>query len=152
MIMHLWQDKTGPPMSATHFGFGVSALVAPQLARNILSTDAVDKSDDSVSTMPANITYMVDDGGEIEIPYAVVASLALLISIFLLIFYLKGPPTGFPERKRVKLSTGTLVKMISPSSCSNGDTFFGMVLFVLFFLYFIQASGGEGLMGELISQ
>ena len=146
MIMHLWGDKAGPPMSATHFGFGVGAIIAPQLAKNFLSPDAEDDSDDPVTTVSSNTT-VVDDG-EIEIPYAIISVLSFIFTLLVFGFYLKGPPKGFPERKGSKLNPEVLVKMLSPSYCTSGDTFFGVVVFVLLFLYFIQASGGEGAMGE----
>ena len=63
-------------------------------------------------------------------------------------FYIKGPPKGLSEIKGSKLSLEVLMKMLSPSSCTSGDTIFGVVLFVLLFLYFIQAAGGEGAMSE----
>ena len=145
--MHLWPEKTGPPMSAAHFGFGVGGIIAPQVAKSFLSPDASVKPEESATILAPNVTNIVDDG-QIEIPYAIVASLAFIFSIFLLAFYLKGPPEGFPENKGVKLTAKALAKMLSPSSCTDGDTFFGFVLFVLLFLYFIQASGGECVMGE----
>ena len=49
MIMNLWGDKAGPPMSATHFGFGVGAIIAPQLAKNFLSPDAAENDDETPS-------------------------------------------------------------------------------------------------------
>ena len=63
-------------------------------------------------------------------------------------FYIKGPPKGLSEIKGSKLSLEVLMKMLSPSSCTSGDTIFGIILFVLLFLYFIQAAGGEGAMSE----
>ena len=148
MIMNLWGDKAGPPMSATHFGFGVGAIIAPQLAKNFLSPDAAENDDgDAITTVSSNLTTDIDDG-EIEIPYTVASVLTVILGLLMFAFYIKGPPKGLSEIKGSKLSLEVLMKMLSPSSCTSGDTIFGIVLFVLLFLYFIQAAGGEGAMSE----
>ena len=148
MIMNLWGDKAGPPMSATHFGFGVGAIIAPQLAKNFLSPDAAENGDgDIISTVSTNVTTDIDDG-EIEIPYTIVSALTVILGLLMFGFFIKGPPKGISEIKGSKLSLEVLLKMLSPSSCTSGDTIFGIVLFVLLFLYFIHAAGGEGAMSE----
>ena len=40
MTMHLWGEATASPMNAVHFGFGLGAILAPQLAIPFLSPDA----------------------------------------------------------------------------------------------------------------
>ena len=146
MIMNLWGEKTGPPMSAAHFGFGVGAIIAPQLARNFLSPGVSIRPEDAVTTVATNTSTVVDNG-RIEIPYGIVASLAFLLAAFLLVFFVHGPPEGFLERQDSKLSVKAMTKMVSPSSCTRGDTFYGSVVFLLLFLYFIQSAGVEGAMG-----
>ncbi len=156
MIMHLWGDKAGSPMSATHFGFGVGAIIAPQLAKSFLSPDTVDEDDDVITTLsPHDVTTLngTDTGevdyGSIEIPYSIVAGLATLFSLLVLAYFIKGPPRGFPQREGGKLTREKMAAMLKPSSCSPGDSCFGTTLFVLLFLYFAQASGLEGTFGEL---
>ena len=141
MIMNLWGEKTGPPMSVAHFGFGVGAIIAPQLARNFLSPGI------SIQLEDVTTIATVVDNGRIEIPYGIVASLAFLLAVFLLVFFVHGPPEGFLERQGSKLSVKAMTKMLAPSSCTRGDTFYGSVVFLLLFLYFIQSAGVEGAMG-----
>ncbi len=160
MTLHLWKENAGPPMNAMHFGFGVGALIAPQVARDFLSPDPT--NDDEPEALAAtannssnNSTNSVDVQrpyqGRIEIPYAIVASLAATFALILLGFYIRGPPKNFPKKESSELSRGTLGKLMKPSSCANGDSFFGAVLFVLLFLYYIQAAGLEATFGELSS-
>ena len=40
MVMHLWGDDAASPMNSLHFGFGLGALLAPQIARTTQSWSA----------------------------------------------------------------------------------------------------------------
>lgn len=146
LVMHLWGDRAAPHLHTLHFGFGLGALLAPQIARPFLSPDLdddnhtiCDDTNDVNGTSPASES-------RIEIPYAIISVFVILFSFVVLGFYIRGPPKGFP----VRMPNRSLKALISPASCSRGYTIFGIELLLLLFLYFIQAVGGERAYGKFL--
>jgi hypothetical protein len=48
-------------------------------------------------------------------------------------------------------SVRKIIKLVDPGTCTNGDRFFGVQVFVLLFLYFFNAVGGERLYGFFVT-
>ena len=162
MTMHLWGEATASPMNAVHFGFGLGAILAPQLALPFLSPDAkagnseTSTSVNETSNQTESFTHIYDlnstgdtSHGESEAqlvyPYTIIALIGIIFTIMMVVFYVVGPPRGFPIRKPVKSKV-----LFSPSSCAGGRLLYGLILFILLFLYFIQAVGGERAYGKFL--
>ena len=148
MTMHLWGKASAGPMNAVHFGFGLGAVLAPQLAIPFLSLDATDSSNGTASYIISKLNTTTPSSqleSHLAYPYTIIALIGVIFTIMMIIFYIVGPPNGFPIRKPVKS------KMIfSPASCANGRFFYGLVLFIFLFLYCIQAVGGERAYGKFL--
>ena len=169
MVMHMWGIKAAAPMHSLHFGFGLGALLAPQIARPFLSPD--DNATDTQATyMLPGLSWPVhsmhsgyytmntyandsndspetnEDESRIEIPYSIVATFVLIFSFVVLAFYIKGVPKGFPMRQ----NHTRFRDMISPGSCTDGHKLFGVGLLTCLFFYFTQAVGGERAYGKFL--
>ena len=163
MTMHLWGEATASPMNAVHFGFGLGAILAPQLALPFLSPDAkagnseTSTSVNETSNQTESFTHMFydlnstgdtlhgDSEAQLVYPYTIIALIGIIFTIMMVVFYVVGPPRGFPIRKPVKSKV-----LFSPSSCAGGRLLYGLILFILLFLYFIQAVGGERAYGKFL--
>jgi FHS family Na+ dependent glucose MFS transporter 1 len=60
--------------------------------------------------------------------------------------YLRGPPKNFHMRQ----PSGKWKKMLHPSICGHGYTFFAVELLIMLFLYFINTVGGERAMSKFL--
>lgn len=151
MVMHLWGEDAASPMNSLHFGFGLGALIAPQIARPFLSPDALDYDDD-VTTMPTTTMFSNTteapkiDESQIEIPYIIAGCAVALFALFMVGFYIRGPPKGF----HLHQPKSNFREMVNPGSCANGRTCFGVQLLVALFLYYIQTVGGERAYGKFL--
>lgn len=144
--MHLWQEKAATAFHSLQFGFGVGALISPQLARPFLSADNSNiTSLNKTKTLKLVPIIYPENLSRIEIPYSIAGTVVFLFSMVSLIFYLKGPPVGFEVRKG-----STFREMTSPGSCTGGNKCFGIVIFICLFNYFIHGVGGEKAYGKFL--
>ena len=147
MVMHLWGNDAASPMNSLHFGFGLGALLAPQIARPFLGSE-----DNSTDTQTYDVTAAIEvrstpeDDSRIEIPYSIVGTFILCFALVVLLLYIKGPPKGYP----VRVHHTVFREMISPGSCTNGYKLYGAGLLICLYLYFIQAVGGERAYGKFL--
>ena len=74
MCLVMWGKEASAPVHALHFGFGIGAFIAPQLARPFISSQ--DNHTGEGTTNPTNITEPL--GSRIEIPYSISALLTLI--------------------------------------------------------------------------
>ncbi|XP_013406115.1 sodium-dependent glucose transporter 1-like [Lingula anatina] len=149
--LNLWGEKVSAPMHSTHFGWGIGGLFSTQIARPFLSPDVFlpedVKSNETVvfqattSSLSANITLDATNLSRIEYAYAISATLALLMSIVFLLFYILPPPRGFqlatiPKKNDIKA-------IFHPASCAQDNTMFGLIMFPLLLWFYMHITGGE---------
>lgn len=150
MVMHLWAEKAAAPMHSMHFGFGLGALLAPQIARPFLSGEEDNQTIEEPynTTMSATETTATSQNLEsrIEIPYSIVGVLIVVFSLVMLGFYIKGPPKGFPIRR----NTTNFKNMASPGACGYGNVAFGLSLIICISFYFVHVIGGERAYGKFL--
>ena len=162
MTMHLWGEATASPMNAVHFGFGLGAILAPQLAMPFLSSDTKAADSDITTILNGTSTNQSktlaavylntteptpreETDARLVYPYTIIALIGIIFTVMMAVFYVVGPPSGFPARKPVKSKV-----LFSPSSCAGGRLLYGLMLFILLFVYFIQAVGGERAYGKFL--
>ena len=145
MVMYLWEEKAAPYMHVLHFGFGLGALLAPQIARPFLAPESEDENYTSCADS-VNGTSSTASESRIEIPYAIIGIFVFCFAWVILFFYVRGTPKGYP----VRVPNTELKVLLSASSCSPGYISYGIGLLTLLFLYFIQAVGGERAYGKFL--
>lgn len=146
MEMHLWGESVAPHMHALHFGFGLGALIAPQIARPFLSPIPDDDNHTACDEdYYVNGTSLASES-RIEIAYGIIGIVVFLFACVIMAFYIRGPPEGYPKRVPNK----SLKTLLSASSCSRGYTIFAIQLLILLFFFFMQAIGGERAFGKFL--
>ena len=141
LCLRLWGKDAAAPVHALHFGFGIGAMIAPQLARPFIS---------SQENRTENQTHQDPDAAlaPIEIPYSISAIITFTFSMVFLVFYIYD---RFHESKTVTKPTIDDVKRIfSPGSCAGGRIAFGIQLFTLVFFYYFNIVGGERAYGKFL--
>lgn len=137
----MWGAVASAPIHALHFGFGIGAFIAPLLARPFIGDNNTSNStDDDTQDSP------------IEIPYSISAVLCIAWFTIFLVFYIHTRLSKkSSEVQTEKLQIGsTWKKMLSPGSCTDGDTKFGVLFFVLLFFFYMSIVGGERAYGKFI--
>ena len=133
-------------MNLLHFGFGVGNLIVPQIARPFLSPDKEDGNITREATFFDILNKDNIDESRIEVAYAIIAILVLLVAVIQLALIIKGAPEGFPHW----IPQGKLKAMVSPGSCARGNIFYGVELLVVLLLYYGCDSGASRSYFELI--
>ncbi len=140
--MHMWGEDTPVPMHICHFGYGLGSFIAPQVALPFLSSTPDDVTTiSSLMTTELN-TYThtsVGDLSRIEIPFIIGASITAAVSLWMLVFFLKGLPQGMVARTQTPLS----LEMCSPQVCGRGHSNKAIILLLLLLFYYTQIVGAE---------
>lgn len=168
MVLHLWGKKAAAPMCSLHFGFGIGAMIIPQVAAPFLAEISQDDNNnvttnvhmDSLSNVTApsyalatSTVPSMDNSTEsqgipkLAIPYAVAGICTTFTGIAMLVFFIIGPPKGFRQRKGTKEAG----KLFQPRQCGYGNSCYGSIILCLLFIYYIQATGGERAYGKYIA-
>ena len=156
MVMHLWGEKAAAPMHSLHFGFGLGAVISPQIVgpflkpRNQNNTRRGNAEGQLLDPdLFSNTTEGTPAGpkSRIEFAYMIAGIVTFSIALLWLFIYIKGPPKDFPRREGTKKIT---CHMFSPASCARGDILLGSCILIALFIYYIQAVGGEKAFGRFI--
>ncbi len=150
--MGLWQENAASPIHSLHFGFGLGALIAPQVVQPFLSSNTDDDVDADVTTTMYPTQTWISNTTEIrvesriEIPYTIMAIFIFGFSVVVFGLYLKGPPHGFP----VRVPTKNFKKMVHPATCGHGSSGYGVALLAGIFFYYVHILGRERAIGKYL--
>ena len=156
-MMHMWGLKAAAPIHSLHFGFGLGALLGPQVAKPFLAprnphqnmtVGIINMTEFNFFHSSDNTSVDMVNESQSRIEYAyLIGGLTAITCCFLWVFiYIKGFPDGFPRREGSKSSK----RMFSPGSCSGGDVIGGTILLTALFFYYLQADGGQRSYGTFI--
>ncbi len=144
--MHMWGEDTPVPMHLCHFGYGLGSFIAPQVVLPFLSlnqNDVTTVSSLSITTELDNSTHMSVPGlvrhAKLEIPFIIGASMTAAVSLWMLVYSLKGLPQGMETRTPTPLS----LVMCSPKECGHGHSHKAVILLLLLMFYYTQIVGAE---------
>lgn len=172
MVLHLWGESSGPPMYALHFGFGLGAVLAPQIARPFLGDYSSHNQSvlynpynnasnfegnyighvQNYSVMSNNGSKTVDNYNEdielstFSIPFIIAGLVNAVFAVTITILFFIGPPKNYPKRVSAKKAKD----LFSTKSCSNEAPCCVVILLVLFFLFYFTSVGGEATYGKYI--
>lgn len=140
----------------------MGSFLVPQIANPFLAVLApsIDNGTDStsmspLSTMASNVSEVTKKylkESRIESAYLIVAIVvaALSFSFYVYQFCCRQISEEDVVVDSKETNVRKMVKLVDPGTCTNGDRFFGVQVFVLLFLYFFNAVGGERLYGKFI--
>ena len=97
------------------------------------------------------VKYLQDS--RIESAYLIVAFIVAALSIVFFVYQFCCGTIVYPRRPQTKTKESNvrkIVKMVDPSTCADGDRWFGIKIFALIFFYFFNAVGGERLYSKFI--
>ena len=179
LVLELWKEKSTSPMLAVNLGFSVGSLVVPQIADPFLAVlkehqsannDSVTNSVES-NTAPTLImtrsslmqntstTLAISDHTSLFIKetriqwaYMIVAIVAFAVSMPFFCFQICGKSYRNieVEKTQTERKDSSLVSMIDPKTCANGNRIYGLQIFLLLFLFSFQAFGGEYICAQFI--
>ena len=162
LCLRLWGKSAAAPVHALHFGFGIGALIAPQLARPFISHHQNPMTSNSSASNSSNITNEEYEGlrSNVIIPYTISALLTAFFFLAFVVFYIfdRHLESRSGEQKKIDLSHDAKIptkksqtySIFSPASCTNGDTVFGILFFTLVFLFYMNVVGGERAFGKFL--
>lgn len=170
MCVHLWGDNAGPGLYSIATGFALGAFLGPQIAKpfllEIIHGDVPSCSNNSIlnetfSATPETL-YTTPDGMLVNysmsspesgsnnphlfLPFLIVGCVNLIFSLIFFLFYICGPPKGFPDREGAK----SMKILCNPKSCADENSLYVIVLLTIIFFYYVHAVGGEHIYGKWI--
>jgi len=145
----------------------MGSFLVPQIANPFLAVLApsIDNVTDSTltsmsqlpttSTMASNVSEVTKKylkESRIESAYLIVAIIvaALSFAFYVYQFCCRQISEDNVVVDNKETSVRKIVKLVDPGTCTNGDRFFGVQVFILLFLYFFNVVGGERLYGKFI--
>ena len=150
----MWGRKAAAPVHALHFGFGLGAVLAPQIARPFISSKSHSSEILSNTTTNASLTEDIDKAeNPIHIPYMISAVYTFTFSVTFLIYFIlerKHKNIITLLRKEKRPDPPSWKTLLNPGSCAGGDTFFSIRFFILIFIFYFNIVGGERAYGKFI--
>ncbi|KAJ8302070.1 hypothetical protein KUTeg_021057, partial [Tegillarca granosa] len=155
LIMVIWKRDAPSPLHVLHLGFGIGSLIVPNIANPFLAVPAPMLSPSNGSgTVSANISSyehrLVFETENVSMNNS--KESIVETSVFLCI---ERKINLMNILKKIEKNTETLRKksfreIIDPATCAHGDRTFGIIMFSLLFFFYINAVGGERILGKFI--
>ncbi|XP_053391751.1 sodium-dependent glucose transporter 1-like [Mercenaria mercenaria] len=176
LIINMWKENSASPLHILHGGFGIGSFIIPLIANPFLAKPAPDDKNDTFgnvscdsqcevnfTTTPGPTTttekrYLADTS-RIEYAYGIAGLIAVVVSLVFYTYHFFGKKERQIIRKSMENGTGndksdtrtlTFKEMFNPATCAAGRFLYGVEIFVLVFLFFMQAVGGERVGGKFI--
>ena len=141
----------------------MGSLIVPQIANPFLAVPVRGTPANTSNQTSFNVTdaghYAVDDTittyarqSTIEWAFLIVAIIAFLESLAFHFYQFCGQNIRNQDIKikREEKELKSVKEMMDPKTCADGNRLVGFQLFLLLFLYFFQAVGGERIYGKFI--
>ena len=169
LCTRLWEEKAAVPLHALHFGYGVGALIAPQLALPFIAQHIpfINSTSNSVSqntsftqergmyTQTADVTPLMNitmtgasvpsRHSQIEIPYGISGSFAVILCISFSVFHMRE--TYMKNRKTYHNIPNSGKGLTQPAKrkwhgcCNKDNDSLHMLYLAVMFLTFFNCNG-----------
>ena len=159
LLFNMWLDQSASPMHILHGGYGIGSFIIPLIANPFLAvpapkaasgtminiTVATDSNIQNATTFTAGeLLYLKES--RIEFAYLIPAVLTVCVSLVFYVYHFCGIQTRNHQRSthaRTQPGSMKLKQMLNPASCTGGDTLYGVQVFVLLFMFYINCEGVE---------
>ncbi|XP_052076819.1 sodium-dependent glucose transporter 1B-like [Mytilus californianus] len=179
VLIQLWDEKATGPLHLLHFGFGMGSVLAPQIANPFLAVLAPSSKNVTSTVMPnesfvqqvlvipmqntshfhltnstnknTRVEYLKES--KIETAYFIVAIIIASVSIVYYIYQFCSRHIILTPGIQVDAKESNfrkVVRLIDPATCTDGNRWFGIQIFILLFLCFFNIGGGDALYGKFI--
>lgn len=171
LILEIWREKASSPLHLLHFGFGLGSFIVPNIANPFLAIPLVETASQNgtfnvtwVTERMSTSTLTTGNGNatteiqkyiketEVHWAYIIVAIIAAINSLAHYCYQFSSQKSSKNSSSKMETtkSNRSLREIIDPATCAGGQRIFGVVIFVLLFLFFFNATGGERLYGKFI--
>ncbi|VDI51143.1 MFS transporter, FHS family, Na+ dependent glucose transporter 1 [Mytilus galloprovincialis] len=173
LILNLWKRKATGPLHILHFGFGMGSFIVPQIANPFLAVLAPSLDITNASSIngtkspfvidPVTVTATTTNNtiaviflkeSKIESAYLIVSIIVASLSVVFFLYQFCNRTTVYTHVHvpgEIKESNfRKAVKLVDPATCADGNRCFGVQIFLLIFLYFFNAVGGERMYSKFI--
>ena len=168
----MWKENSASPLHILHGGFGIGSFIIPLIANPFLAKLAPDDSNATIgnvsrefsfTTTPGTTTttekrYLADTS-KIEYAYAIAGLITIVVSVVFYTYHCLGTKQRKSHKKELENGeqidksndrTLSFKEMFNPATCAGGRFLYGIEIFVLVFLFFMQLTGGERIGGKFI--
>ncbi|XP_060588296.1 sodium-dependent glucose transporter 1A-like [Ruditapes philippinarum] len=177
LIINMWKENSASPLHILHGGFGIGSFIIPLIANPFLAKLAPDDNNATATgnvscdsqcglnftTTPGSTTttekrYLAETS-KIEYGYAIAGLIAIVVSVVFYTYHfcgskqrklLKEEQDNATNHEKSDTRTLSFREMFNPATCAGGRFLYGIEIFVLVFLFFMQAVGGERVGGKFI--
>ncbi|XP_063397601.1 sodium-dependent glucose transporter 1B-like [Mytilus trossulus] len=173
LILNLWKRKATGPLHILHFGFGMGSFIVPQIANPFLAVLAPSVDITNVSSIngtkspfvidPVTVTATTTNKtttaiflkeSKIESAYLIVSIIVASLSVVFFLYQFCNRTTVYAHvhvpGEVNESNFRKAVKLVDPATCADGNRCFGVQIFLLIFLYFFNAVGGERMYSKFI--
>lgn len=160
ILLEMWREKSPAPMHALHMGFGIGAVAAPLIANPFLAVLDFNKRDNSSTHNSTEYDFVVVEESRVHLAYVTIGIVSATISLPFFVYpFVKCYMT--PSRKKytsfdspaTDSSTSrmqSLLHSLNPATYAGGSLKFGIFVFIIVGLYFLNLVGGEQLFGNFV--
>ena len=167
ILLEMWKEKAASPMHAMHMGFGIGALLAPLVANPFLAVLDFDQQilPNNTLNMTSSTTspndFVIVKESRVHLAFI---TIGLLVAALSFPFFVYPFVKFFQRRKDFEYSNmdtdsssisiesykNRCLNMINPATYAEGSFKFGLFVFIIVFLYFLNLVGSEQLFGNFI--
>ena len=179
LIFNMWLEKAASPMHILHCGYGIGSLLIPLIANpflavTVLDADTVHQNNTlafSTASFTSNGLSVVGDTtttregmissnngtsylkpSRIEYAYLIPSLVSIGLSVIFYIYHISN------HMDKTKTHTGSVhntkalkfKQMINPATCAGGNLVYGLVIFILLFMFFFNFTGAERIYGTFL--
>lgn len=164
MLLEMWREKAPSPMHALHMGFGIGALAAPLIVNPFLAVlrfhthDTFVNRTMSPATSDIHEDFVVIEESRVHLAYITIAAITTLLSSPLIVYPFVKCRRRKPRVQYSNMDSDTesvtdstryrCIDTINPASYADGSFKFGVFMFVMVFLYFLNTVGAEQMFGN----
>ncbi|WAR06806.1 MFS4B-like protein [Mya arenaria] len=162
ILLELWRDKVASPMHAMHMGFGIGALISPLIINPFLAVlQFKDTSELTNTTSYPDQEFIVLQESRVQYAFVTIAICAAVLGspffVFPFVKCWRGGRDGYdhmdgkPETQSASSGrTRRFLDAINPASYAGGDFKYGLTVFIIILILYMNLVGGEQLFGNFI--
>lgn len=149
VIVKLWGPDAPGPMQLIHMGYGFGTILAPLIAEPFLSqqnhtTNGTHPTINLYTSTEGNVT----DKSLLYIPYGIAGGWSAFTALTFLVFYFL--PNPYFKESSDETSNKSLCEILSPRSCSGGQTAFGVTILTFIFFIYVSLVGKDVSIGTFL--
>ena len=161
VILRTWGQRATGPMYAIHLGFGLGSAIGPFIARpflspeeNLVNCTSALVTCGTTEIAPTSEPSRYPDGSRLEIPYAIMSCIILVVCGFMYALYIRGPPDELRAQLEAS-SSGSLLsqplkEVCHPRTCANTSTAWAIFFLINLFFFYVWNTGREISIGTYV--